>query len=533
LSYCIFVIIIFISIGIPVVNAESFPILIEHDANSNADETLVIYGSDEWRQVDIRQGFIHGIDETDTLSDSMISFLKPRFWRLFKVQTYEEAIPHGSSITFGPSNHYAWHKGGWENAKPWLDWDEYEAYILYVIQAIDSYFPDNPPDFYDIWSEPDHSYYWHGTYEQLVETFARTIEVIKTYKPDAKVVGPSISWYRPEGNGEENIIELLIDLDTIYGVRLDAISWHENGGIPDYGPGRPEDVYLDEASICADVEEYFPSDYTPEYHINEFGGGRVHLSPGWIHAYLFWLDYVGIDFASHACWNILSGEPPNYTDYWSDCWAGLDGLFMQDGFTPQPVYWVHRAYAEMDSMTQLMIGTTDMHVLTLAAKDDITETMRLLAGRYYDSTFTTVEFVIEDYPYEYDNVQIDISYIPSFEQFFWDPPVSMPWPDGPVHDTSFISSVTDDLIDFVINDFILDGVYTIDVNPYILCGDANSDESVNVSDAVWIINYVFVGGDPPTPIESGDVNCDGTVNVSDAVWIINYVFVGGNAPCDC
>jgi len=65
-----------------------------------------------------------------------------------------------------------------------------------------------------------------------------------------------------------------------------------------------------------------------------------------------------------------------------------------------------------------------------------------------------------------------------------------------------------------------------------ICGDANSDEDVNVSDAVYIINYVFAGGNPPDPLESGDANCDGTCNVSDAVWIINYVFVGGNEPCD-
>jgi len=65
-----------------------------------------------------------------------------------------------------------------------------------------------------------------------------------------------------------------------------------------------------------------------------------------------------------------------------------------------------------------------------------------------------------------------------------------------------------------------------------ICGDANADEDVNVSDAVCIINYVFAGGDPPDPIRSGDVNCDTEVNISDAVWIINYVFVGGNQPCD-
>jgi Dockerin type I domain len=67
-----------------------------------------------------------------------------------------------------------------------------------------------------------------------------------------------------------------------------------------------------------------------------------------------------------------------------------------------------------------------------------------------------------------------------------------------------------------------------------MCGDANGDGVVNVSDAVWIINYVFVGGGPPLPrLACGDANSDGMVNVSDAVWIINYVFVGGGPPGDC
>ncbi len=78
---------------------------------------------------------------------------------------------------------------------------------------------------------------------------------------------------------------------------------------------------------------------------------------------------------------------------------------------------------------------------------------------------------------------------------------------------------------------ILIGALDIGCDDYI-CGNANGDNDVNISDAVWIINYVFVSGNPPDPLESGDANCDGDVNVSDAVWIINYVFVGGNDPCD-
>jgi parallel beta-helix repeat protein len=67
-----------------------------------------------------------------------------------------------------------------------------------------------------------------------------------------------------------------------------------------------------------------------------------------------------------------------------------------------------------------------------------------------------------------------------------------------------------------------------------LCGDTNGDGSINISDAVYLINYVFVSGSPaPTPFLCiGDANGDGTVNISDAVWIINYVFLGGPAPSE-
>ena len=61
-------------------------------------------------------------------------------------------------------------------------------------------------------------------------------------------------------------------------------------------------------------------------------------------------------------------------------------------------------------------------------------------------------------------------------------------------------------------------------------GDTNGDCTVNVSDAVVIINYVFSGGYEPLPYISGDVNCDESVNLSDAVYIINYVFVPESPP---
>ncbi len=65
-----------------------------------------------------------------------------------------------------------------------------------------------------------------------------------------------------------------------------------------------------------------------------------------------------------------------------------------------------------------------------------------------------------------------------------------------------------------------------------MCGDANGDRTVNIGDAVYVINYIFKGGPQPTPLkDAGDANCDHAVNVGDAVYVINYIFKGGPAPC--
>ena len=63
------------------------------------------------------------------------------------------------------------------------------------------------------------------------------------------------------------------------------------------------------------------------------------------------------------------------------------------------------------------------------------------------------------------------------------------------------------------------------------CGDANGDRTINIGDAVYIVNYVFKGGPAPQPVQAGDANCDSALNVGDAVYIINYIFKGGPAPC--
>jgi hypothetical protein len=62
-------------------------------------------------------------------------------------------------------------------------------------------------------------------------------------------------------------------------------------------------------------------------------------------------------------------------------------------------------------------------------------------------------------------------------------------------------------------------------------GDANGDGAVDISDAVYLIAYIFSGGSAPSPLLSGDANCDRSVDISDVVFLIAHIFSGGSAPC--
>jgi len=66
--------------------------------------------------------------------------------------------------------------------------------------------------------------------------------------------------------------------------------------------------------------------------------------------------------------------------------------------------------------------------------------------------------------------------------------------------------------------------------PTFLVGDATGDGVINSADVSYLINYLFVGGPAPGPLEAGDANCDGLVNGADVAYLINYLFIGGPPP---
>jgi len=61
-------------------------------------------------------------------------------------------------------------------------------------------------------------------------------------------------------------------------------------------------------------------------------------------------------------------------------------------------------------------------------------------------------------------------------------------------------------------------------------GDANGDLSIDIADAVEVINYIFKEGTAPESLEAADANCDDRVNIGDAVYVISYIFRSGPPP---
>jgi hypothetical protein len=61
-------------------------------------------------------------------------------------------------------------------------------------------------------------------------------------------------------------------------------------------------------------------------------------------------------------------------------------------------------------------------------------------------------------------------------------------------------------------------------------GDTNADTSVNLTDAMTILGFMFLGGGSPGCAKAADVNDDGANNLSDALTLLGYLFLGGQAP---
>ena len=65
---------------------------------------------------------------------------------------------------------------------------------------------------------------------------------------------------------------------------------------------------------------------------------------------------------------------------------------------------------------------------------------------------------------------------------------------------------------------------------FFLRGDSNADGEVDLSDAVYSLSWLFLGGPRLSCEDAADTDDDGRLNVTDAVYTLNFLFLGGAVP---
>jgi len=71
-------------------------------------------------------------------------------------------------------------------------------------------------------------------------------------------------------------------------------------------------------------------------------------------------------------------------------------------------------------------------------------------------------------------------------------------------------------------------IFAVSATAEFLCGDGNSDGSINIMDITLTLKYLYQGAFPPYLV-AADVNNDDIVNILDVTALINFIYKGGPA----
>lgn len=66
--------------------------------------------------------------------------------------------------------------------------------------------------------------------------------------------------------------------------------------------------------------------------------------------------------------------------------------------------------------------------------------------------------------------------------------------------------------------------------PEFLRGDSNLDAAVDVSDAIFLLDFLFVTATPPECEDAADVNDSGAIDIADAIATLDFLFSAGVTP---
>lgn len=417
----------------------------------NAQEVVNVQASTQLdTDTKFMQGFLHG--GSLYLDSVKVAKLKPAYWRIgayfLAGSGYQETKRFNPKITVNINDLYmiANNIPSQTLSQPWVgSWTNWDNLVSTIVN--NSLNNNEPVDEWDVWGEPDN--FWTGTYSQWIEMYRRTDSIITSIIPNAKIIGPEFGF----GTCNFDVNPIIQFLDNLYsvGTTISGVSWHEFC--------NPQDVpsHVQQVRDSLAVRPWLGN---LEILIPEYAGPANHTIPGWNVGWLYYLEKSKVDWVSHGCWN----ETDNVNS-WSNCQYGLNGLFMSNNITPQPNYWVHRAYAELGSI-RLEASSSHIKTVALASKDNTLQEMKIIVGRYDNPNLgshnasANVEIIISNYPYCTNcTMPLVIQRIPSNNV-----PYSIPL-NSLITTLTGTVTFTGDSASIFINGFVDGDVYIIYINP--------------------------------------------------------------------
>jgi hypothetical protein len=73
-------------------------------------------------------------------------------------------------------------------------------------------------------------------------------------------------------------------------------------------------------------------------------------------------------------------------------------------------------------------------------------------------------------------------------------------------------------------------IYGLSSNVPFVRGDASFNGIPDISDAILVLSYLFLGGPLPPCLDAADTDDHGTIQIGDAIYLLNFLFMGGSSP---
>lgn len=327
-------------------------------------------------------GFLFGMQASQP-DISLIEPLKPKLVRMqdqsgYGVELYPRVVQLGATPQMLVSQNFAGYfpaecryrgqKINGVSCPPWPgdngDWSWWEDSVETLVrktQALQQTYE------WDIWNEPNFSFFWRRPWTQFLQTWLRTVNTIKSVEPNAVIVGPSLFEFN------QSRLQSFLVFAQKNNVLPDVLSWHELNGNGSQIPSHVRAMRAFMANRKIPIQKI---------EINEMIPNAVQFYPGAAVWYIANIERAGVDGVTHACWPEFNG------DTLTNCGNNsLDGLLTYDGSGRRSTWWAYAAYGEMSGnmVTFTRKGGVDGVASYDAGKGEVHLVLGRMAGLSKDS----------------------------------------------------------------------------------------------------------------------------------------------------